>query len=333
MNIRRYTSPDKAVWDAFVRDSKNGTFLFERDYMDYHRDRFADHSLLYYDDKGRLVALMPANEAATGAALHLYSHQGLTYGGFVLSTKNTVEQVMQLFEATIAYLKGKGFVAWHYKQMPTIYHQCPSQEDEYALWRHGAALEGCNISCTVPLAGTPQQPPLERRRRRGVARAEEAGYQLVGDASLEVFWPIMVNNLQERYEASPVHSLAEMQLLQDRFPRNIQCYLCVDSKGEAQAGAVVFLANPMTVHVQYGHATAQGKADGALDLLYTQLMAKYRSQGFQYFDFGTSNEQGGRILNESLIAQKEGFGGRGVAYKTYVLKLYRPHSFYSFNSL
>ena len=333
MNIHRYTSSDKQTWDAFVCASKNGTFLFERDYMDYHRARFSDHSLMYLDDKGRLVALLPANEVECDGIQHLYSHQGLTYGGFVLSTKNTVEQVMELFDETISYLKKEGFEAWHYKQMPTIYHQCPSQEDEYALWRYGATLEGCNISCTVPLTGTPQQPPFERRRRRGVVRAEEAGYQLVENASLEVFWPIMVNNLQERYDASPVHSLAEMQLLQGCFPQNIQCFLCVDSEDVPQAGAVVFLANPMTVHVQYGHATAQGKADGALDFLYTQLMERYRSLGFQYFDFGTSNEQGGRILNESLIAQKEGFGGRGIAYKTFVLKLYRPHSFYSFNSL
>ncbi len=321
MTLHRYTDSDKPAWDAFVRTSKNGTFLFERDYMDYHRARFADHSLMCLDDKGRLVALLPANEVERDGARHLYSHQGLTYGGFVLSTRNTMEQVMALFDETEGYLRREGFAAWHYKQMPTIYHQCPSEEDEYALWRHGATLEGCNISCTVPLSGTPQQPPFERRRRRGVVRAEEAGYQLVGDARLEVFWPIMVNNLRERYDASPVHSLDEMQLLQSRFPQHIQCFLCVDAKGEAQAGAVVFLANRMTVHVQYGHATPQGKADGALDLLYSQLMERYRSQGFQYFDFGTSNEQGGRVLNESLIAQKEGFGGRGIAYKTYLIPI------------
>lgn len=321
MNIHRYTCEDQSAWDAFVRTSKNGTILFERAYMDYHSDRFCDHSLMYYDEKNRLVALMPANEVKRENVLHLYSHQGLTYGGLILSVKTTVEQVMELFDDTIAYLKEHGFKIWHYKQMPTIYHQCPAQEDEYALWRHGATLEGCNISCTVPLAGTPQQPPLERRRRRGVVRAEESGYHLVADASLEVFWPIMVNNLQERYDAMPVHSLAEMQLLQGRFPDRIQCFLCLDSKDVPQAGAVVFLTNPMTVHVQYGHATHQGKEDGALDLLYTQLMEKYRSLGYQYFDFGTSNEQGGRILNETLIAQKEGFGGRGIAYKTYVLSL------------
>ena len=60
IDIVRYT-PDRAEeWDAFVRQSKNATFLFYRGYMDYHADRFADYSLMFYD-KGRLCALLPAN--------------------------------------------------------------------------------------------------------------------------------------------------------------------------------------------------------------------------------------------------------------------------------
>lgn len=320
MQIHRYTPQDQSVWDAFVRSSKNGTFLFERRYMDYHSDRFCDHSLIISDDKGRLLALLPANEV-TSPHLSLYSHQGLTYGGFVLSSTIMAEQVMQLFDAVIAYLRPLGFTEWYYKPMPTIYHQCPAEEDQYALFRHDAQLVVCNLSCTVPLSFTPQQPPVERRRRRGVTRAESLGYQVIADAPLERFWPIMVRNLQERYDAAPVHTLAEMQLLQGRLPEHIRCYLCLDAQGEPQAGAVIYLAHPMTIHVQYGHATAQGKSDGALDLLYTQLIDHYRTEGYHYFDFGTSNEQGGRILNASLIAQKEGFGGRGIAYRTYLIHL------------
>ena len=38
---------------------------------------------------------------------------------------------------------------------------------------------------------------------------------------------------------------------------------------------------------------------------------------FKYFDFGISTEHNGRLLNEGLIYQKEGFGGRGICYDTY----------------
>ena len=61
MKIQCYEDSQKQVWDEFVGGSKNGTFLFFRDYMDYHRDRFEDHSLLIWEDNGRLIALLPAN--------------------------------------------------------------------------------------------------------------------------------------------------------------------------------------------------------------------------------------------------------------------------------
>ena len=77
INIERYTAEKAAEWDEFVAKSKNGTFLFDRNYMDYHADRFADFSLMFYNDKHKLCALLPANiDDGT-----LYSHQGLTYGG------------------------------------------------------------------------------------------------------------------------------------------------------------------------------------------------------------------------------------------------------------
>lgn len=315
MNIVRYTSGLREPWDAFVRDSKNGTFLFERAYMEYHSDRFEDHSLLFYDDKGRLVSLFPANvssSSANASGKTLYSHQGLTYGGFVLSERATMELVLLLFDSLLNYMRAQGFGTLIYKQIPSAYHRCPAEEDTYALWRQGAQMVGCNISCTVPLLSQ-MRPEEERRRRRGRAKAEELGYTVQTQAPLELFWPIMVRNLQERYNASPVHSLEEMQLLQSRFPRQIRCFLMRSHDGTPQAGAVVY-ETAQTVHVQYGHATQRGKNEGALDLLYLSLIEFYgQNPRFHYFDFGTSNEEGGRILNESLIAQKEGFGGRGIA--------------------
>jgi hypothetical protein len=139
---------------------------------------------------------------------------------------------------------------------------------------------------------------------------------------LAEFWPVMVENLLTRYNAQPVHTLAEMQYLQNLFPNEIRCTACFDAQGQIQAGAVAFLT-AQTVHIQYGHATPKGKAEGALDFLYADLMAHYRKDGFLYFDYGTSNEQNGRVLNESLIAQKEGFGGRGIVYPTYLLGIDR----------
>jgi hypothetical protein len=60
IEIRVYKPEFKGLWDAFVSGAKNGVFLFNRDYMDYHSDRFQDYSLLFFRDNC-LVALLPAN--------------------------------------------------------------------------------------------------------------------------------------------------------------------------------------------------------------------------------------------------------------------------------
>lgn len=322
MQIRRYTDNDTQRWDQFVGDSKNGTFLFFRNYMDYHRDRFEDHSLIVENDKNQIVAIIPANEILSSQSHKrvLFSHQGLTYGGLVLSSKNKVFDVLKIFDIVIDYLRQNHFESWYYKQIPTIYHQIPAQEDEYALWKNNASLEACLISSTIKLNEIFGNTLLEGQRRRGMEHALLQGYQLIETSDIQQFWPIMEQNLMIKYAAKPVHSIHEMELLMSRFPKSIKCYLAVKD-GEPQAGAIIYIANKMTVHLQYCHATEQGKKDRVLDFLYISLTEIFQQQSFQYFDLGTSNEDGGKYLNESLIANKQSFGGRGIAYKTYRIQI------------
>ena len=42
---------------------------------------------------------------------------------------------------------------------------------------------------------------------------------------------------------------------------------------------------------------------------------------YRYFEFGTSMAEDGINLNEGLILQKEGFGGRAVACKIYSINI------------
>ena len=60
LEIVRYTPDQKQAWNDFVGRSKNGTFLLDRDYMDYHADSFTDHSLMVYR-RDKLYALLPIN--------------------------------------------------------------------------------------------------------------------------------------------------------------------------------------------------------------------------------------------------------------------------------
>lgn len=122
----------------------------------------------------------------------------------------------------------------------------------------------------------------------------------------------------QRYGAHPVHSVEEIKLLSGRFPENIVlCHATLN--GTTIAGVVLFICGK-TVHVQYISASPEGKRIGAVDAIFSFLISYY-SDKKSFFDFGKSTEDMGRYLNEGLIFQKEGFGGRGVCYDTYEWEL------------
>lgn len=313
LSLRRYTPSDAELWDRLVVSSRNGTFLLQRPYMDYHADRFCDHSLLYIY-KERLVAVLPASEHDN----RIVSHGGLTYGGFVLSDVVTATMLGEMLEKTIEYYRQKGFVSLTIKPIPHIYHRQPAEEELYWLFRKNARLEARGLSSTVSLA---DPLPYSTLRRRKVRNAQKAGCQVVfteDRKQQQAFWNILTEVLGVRHHRLPVHSFAEMELLTSRFPQNIQHAVVLSVTGEVIAGTVLYVQAPV-VHAQYIAASGEGRELGALDLLFDTLIRQCASQGYQYFDFGISTEDGGNYLNEGLIFQKEGFGARSTLYDAYTL--------------
>ena len=311
--IKRYNRDQNLEeWNQFVKNSKQGTFLLDRSYMDYHSDRFTDHSLLVYR-QGKLYALLPANERDHT----LYSHQGLTYAGLLTTTKATTEDICEVFVAIRQYLKSLGFQKMIYKPIPWIYHQIPAEEDLYALFKEcNAQISVRNISAVIDL-----HHPLKwyNIRKQGAKKAFNQPIHIECSEDYATFWEILSTNLMKTYQATPVHTLEEIKLLHARFPESIKLYVALQEDGKMLGGTLLYIT-PKVVHTQYISASEEGKQKHALDALFMQLIQQ-EYKDWDYFDFGTSNENGGKVLNTSLIYQKEGFGGRGVVYDTYEWEL------------
>ncbi len=312
-DIKRYNGEnDQKEWDLFVKNSKQGTFLLERSYMDYHSDRFHDHSLMIYKND-KLYAILPGNEADHT----FYSHQGLTYGGLITNSKATADDVCKVFAQINQYLKQQGFQKVIYKSVPRIYHQLPAEEDLYALFKEcHAQICARNISAVIDL-----QHPLKwyNIRKQGAKKATSQGIRIEYSEDYNNFWEILSTNLMQTYHAQPVHTLEEIRMLHERFPENIKLYVALQEDGKMLGGTLLYIT-PQVVHTQYISASEEGKQKHALDALFLRLI-QHEYKDCLFFDFGTSNEDGGKILNTSLIYQKEGFGGRGVVYDTYEWEL------------
>ncbi len=306
--ITRYTADRKEEWDGFVKTSKNGTFLLDRNYMDYHSTRFEDHSLMFYRD-GRLYAMLPAN-VKDGV---LYSHQGLTYGGLVMHEDASAANIATLFGELNALLKDEGISKVVYKPTPWIYHLLPSEEDLYALFKVcKARVSARDISSTIIFDN---RIKWHRDRRYGVNKARNNGVSVRRSDDLAAFWHVLDLNLGNKYGVKPVHTVEEMTLLKSRFPDNILLYVA-EKDGETLGGTVLYVTNQV-IHAQYISASPEGKRLRVIDAIYEVILNHDFADFRLYFDFGKSTEDLGTYLNENLIYQKEGFGARGVCYDTY----------------
>lgn len=305
--IKKYRKEFEETWNHFVDISKQGTFLFYRNYMDYHEDRFSDYSLLVLH-KQRVVALLPANREEHT----LWTHAGLTYGGLITSMSVTTANVCDIFTAINEFLKKNGFDKVIYKAIPWIYHRIPAEEDLYALINIcNARIIERHISSTIMMEN---RIKWTESRKSGLRKARHHHIRVEESEDLETFWKILSQNLHEKYHAVPVHSLREIQLLQSKFPQNIKLYLAYQET--RPIGGVLIYETPQVVHTQYISASKEGKMLGAIDIIIDYLLNEVYND-WQYFDFGKSSDGDGRALNRNLIFQKEGFGGRGVCYDWY----------------
>jgi len=312
VEIIKYDATMAAQWNEFVRLSRNGTFLHQRGYMDYHSDRFVDCSLIAMQE-GKLRALLPANVDGDT----LWSHRGLTYGGWLVPLKHFDATVMiQVMDAAVEWMRSNGLKRLVYKPVPHIYHRYPCEEDLYALFRHHATLIETNISTTIDLTCP---LPLDRGNKSGANAARKAGITVGPSDDWQGYWHLLSSLLDERYDTRPVHSLDEMLLLHSRFPDNTRLYTAT-LDGELLAGVVMYLSEPVA-HCQYIGASPRGKESKALTLLFDHLIQESARDGYRYFDFGISNEDHGRYLNEGLVRQKSRLGGRGIVYNTMEINL------------
>ena len=309
INILKYNSSMHREWDNFVASAKNSTFLHMRPYMDYHSDRFNDYSLVAMKG-GKIAGLLPAcREGST-----IYSHKGLTYGGWIIKSAHFSQpDMLEIWDRMADLLHCDGISSLVYKPVPHIYHTYPAEEDLYAIFRHGGQIMETNISATVSRLN---KVPFNENARRSIKFALGQGVTVKESTDFDSFWQILSELLHERYATSPVHTADEKTLLHSRFPGNIRLFTAMC--GNRIIGGTVIFLTKMVAHAQYIAASPEAKEKKALPALFDYLINGVFAD-VPYFDFGISNEQHGRYLNEGLITQKYGMGGRGIVYNTYLI--------------
>jgi hypothetical protein len=316
MRIVQFTPEWSEHWDELVERAPMATFLHSRGFLSYHRDRFEDASLLFFDDQDRLRAVLPA-ALDPGSPSTVASHPGATYGGLVHDGSVNGDRARDVLAHACEHYAARGLELLRYDPVPHIYHRSPSQDDVWALTDLGASLVRSDLSCAIDIAS--RREPSERRRR-SLARGRERGVSVVeGPETLAAFWPLLESSLERRHAARPVHTLGEMDELRSRFPDRILGLVALLGS-EPCAGTVLFVTHT-TVHTQYLAATEAGMGASALDVVVEHGIELAAARGVRWFDFGISPGEGRRGLLAGLYRYKAEFGGGGVVHEHYEQRL------------
>ena len=116
IEVKKYRNELKEDWNSFLNESKNGTFMFQREFIEYHKKKFVDYSLMLYKND-KLIGLLPAN--IDGKILN--SHGGLTYGGLIVEKNIKLNEYLKIFKSMLSFLDKNGISELNYKSIPIFY--------------------------------------------------------------------------------------------------------------------------------------------------------------------------------------------------------------------
>ena len=310
-----FTKAPTPDWDTVTRKAVNGHFMFERNYMDYHADRFDDHSLLFYDDRVHSdrepVAVLPAHRKGGD----LISHQGLPFAGLLWTEDVRMNAMAESVQALIDHMTKHDLSRLIYSPVPAPYKRFHDDEDIYQIERAGAVVAGTKVGCSARIGSN---PGISKNRREIVNRAARRGLRFETRIPLADSYGIISNCLQEKFQKRPVHTLAELELLTQRYPKAIRCDGVFHE--DDLVHSIITFHSDTCVRAQYTGGTNRGRDMHAQDFAFVSLVDAPEMQG-RWFDFGTSMNPDTGDLQSKLHWYKETLGGRASLLRTYMLDL------------
>ena len=325
--IVRYQDEFASIWDKFLEQTVNGTFLQSRRFLSYHpKDRFADCSLLIYDCKKNLVGLCPGAVQIESGQKVFVSHPGSTFGGLLVSAKNyRALKLIGMVEALETWLTAENVQAVDMRITPSLFSKEADDLLEYVLYYRGYQ-ESNELSTYIDYSNykVPIESNFSRGKRPKVHKGKKLGFygkKLQSLEELKAFYEVLCGNLQ-KYQVKPVHKLEELQdFMQSRLREECEffgIFLPQETEDSLVAGGMVFYFLPTKVaHTQYLASVTDYSQYSPMTFLYDYLIRTMQEKGFRKLSFGISTEDRGRYLNMGLIRSKESFGSKHCANRKF----------------
>lgn len=313
ITIERLTPSLVNEWEQVVAQASNGHAMARVPYFTYHANRFEDHSLLF-KKASHILAVLPANRDGNV----LWSHQGVSFGGLIMSQRARFDDVQEIFKLLLAHLREEGFEKLIYRALPHPYHVAPREDDLISLHRLGGRIVETKIHSMVRCeARTPRNKGWKNR----ISRSMKSGLQIRDDVDIDEFWPMVERIVTEVYGTKPIHSLDEIRFLKSRLGDDMPLVTAHSSEGTLLGGHL-FLRSAAALTAMYIGESLEGRELGAGRFTLHHLLTKPAFKGL-WLDLGQWVNPGNNEVLESLLAYKESAGARAILRHTWEIETSR----------
>ncbi len=311
IEVVRYDESYRDKWDKFVLEkTMNGTFLQSRKFLEYHKDRFIDHSLLFIKC-GTIIAVCPAIEKINQSKKEFLSHLGSTFGGLIFGKEfYTISYCTEVIDLLNKYLEQQGFEYSLLKSTGDIF--CKTRENNlinYLLFTKGYGSYK-ELSFAIDLTKIDDVVANFHSKTRNLYKTSLKNNLKIRecktDEEIKTLHEILCKSLL-KYDTKPVHTYEELLDLYHNRINEFMRFYGIYHEDNLVAGTMVFIINDV-FHTQYLFADPDYLYLKPMDFMDGSLIQIAFEEKFKYFSFGISTENHGTYLNETLAKFKEGFG-------------------------
>lgn len=325
--IIRYDSSYESLWDDFVLNkSVNGTFLQSRKFLNYHpKDRFEDCSLLIFNQKNNLAAVIPACKDPKDSSC-FFSHKGSTYGGIIIDKKHYCgAALLEIIETFEQYLKENNFTSVYLKITPDILSiENPALLEYLLYYKKYQQYSELNTYIDLEKYDEDVLSNFSQGKRTNINNClkKDLKYKKIeSNNEIRILHNLITLNLQ-KYGVAPVHSLNEFITLKEKYIiDNISFFKCM-LNNDIIAGSVVFyFPKKRTMHTQYLCSKEEFAKLSPMSFMYYSMILEAKKINYKKISWGISTENFGHYLNQGLLKNKESYGSTYSLNKTFYKKL------------
>jgi len=295
MEIKKYDESLAKEWDEFVSNSINGTIYHSRKFLNYHKDKFQDESILIYDNE--LVCVVPCCKKDN----NYFSHSGATYGGPVFKNFELLK-IKKIIDLIFEYYKNK----IEFRIAGNIYFNVP-QNKLFFLLNQKLKIK-LELSWYVNNFDNWFDNIKNKRNKSYLDKFEKNHNITIANNNDDYinFHNILSKNLNEKYKSNPTHSLDEFLIFKNQIEENQSLYL-VKKENIILGGVLLVKATNNCWYTFYISKNSDYNSTSNCSILFIMknISLDARKNNVKYLDYGISTEDKGLILNEGLSIFKE----------------------------